>query len=173
MKANLANDKFYLRLIAFGYLKVTSDGRAFNLVSGKELAKSKSGYRKISWQDASGKIIQIQLHRLVWIAFKGPFTDASVQVNHLDGVKTNCAPSNLEPTDNAGNVKHSYDNGLTYVNKGDDRPNAIWSDEEVERLRRKVRTGKLSIADTKRKYGCSMPTASQMIRGKTYKHLGG
>jgi len=38
-KPNLKNEKFFLRLIKDGKLKITKSGRAFNLVTGKELAK--------------------------------------------------------------------------------------------------------------------------------------
>lgn len=174
MTANLKNDSFYLYLIKDGKLKITKSGRAFNLTTGKEIATSRMGYRKLSWaHPVTKKIIQIQLHRLVWITFKGPFYDATLQVNHIDGDKTNCRLGNLESTDNLGNVRHAIEKGLIFIPKGDDRPNATWTDEEVLKLRSiflKELTTPMKVA---KQFNVSCSTASWMLRGKTYKHLNG
>lgn len=172
MKANLENDAFYLSLIDEGALKVTKSGRAYNLLTGKEIATSKMGYRKLSWSNpVTKKIIQIQLHRLVWITFKGPFSDDDIQVNHVDGDKTNCRLGNLESTNNLGNVRHAIANDLIFIPKGDDRPNATWTDEEVLKLRRRFLKELTTPMKVAKQFNVSCSTASWMLRGKTYKHL--
>lgn len=157
-----------------GKLKVTKDGRAFNLTTGKELAKQKaSGYRKLSWLcQKTRKIVQIQLHRLVWIVYKGYTDDPYAQVNHKDGNKSNCRLSNLELTDSSGNVRHALKTGLTYVLVGDDKPNAIWSDSQVTKYRRLVINGSVTVSQVAKKFNCARATASAMLKGKTYAHVG-
>jgi hypothetical protein len=51
------------------------------------------------------------VHRIVAQAFI-PNPDALPQVNHLDGVKSNNAATNLEWCSRSGNLKHAYEAGL-------------------------------------------------------------
>lgn len=173
MRANLKNEKFFLALIQNGLLKVTKGGRAFNLSSGKEVATNKSGYRKISWLNKStGKIVQVQLHRLIWASFKGPITDPELEINHKDGVKSNCALRNLEVVTSRGNTAHARANKLLIDPKGELRPNAIFRDFQVVKLRRLYDKGQITATQVRHKFGCSMPVACAMLKGTTYKHLG-
>lgn len=172
MKANLQNDAFYLSLVEEGKLKVTRSGKAYSLKTGKQLGKQRIGYRKLSWMcDKTKKIVQIQLHRLVWLVYNGPIADDKIQINHKDGIKSNCKLSNLELTTNKGNAKHAIKNGLVYIPVGDDKPNAIWTDSEVIKYRRLFAKGKLRIVDVAKKHTCTISTASGMLRKLTYKHL--
>lgn len=171
MKANLENDKFYLSLIEKGYLKVTKSGQAFNLVTGKEIGKGTDGYRKLSWLNpVTQKIVQIQLHRLVWAYFKGVLKDRNIQINHKDGIKANCRLSNLETVSSKENSEHARRNNLVFINTGDGKPNALWSDEEVQHYRKLFRQRKVRPTDIAREYSCSIATVSYMLNRKTYKH---
>jgi hypothetical protein len=120
MRANLSNERFFLRLIKAGRLRVTKSGRAFNEDTGKELAKNSAGYRKLSWLDPdTGKIKQVQLHRIVWAAFKGVPDDPELEINHKDGIKQNCRLSNLELATSQQNNLHAKRTGL---NQGGFKP---------------------------------------------------
>lgn len=173
MKANLKNEKFFIKLIKQGKLKVTKSGKAINLISCREIAKeSFSSYRKISWKcTKTNKIKQIQLHRLVWSYFKGIPDDENYQINHLDGDKHNCKLSNLELTDNSGNVKHALANGLIIPIKGQQKPNSKFKDKTVAILRKKFATRKINISYITEKYTVSGTTVVSMLTGKTYKHI--
>lgn len=173
MKANLKNEKFFLALIKKGLLRVTKNGRAFNVSSGKEVATNKVGYRKISWLNKiTGKIVQVQLHRLVWANFKGLIPDPELEINHKDGDKGNCALRNLEVTTSRGNIAHARANKLLVDPKGEKRPNAIFKDAQVVRLRQLYDKGRITATQVKHKFGCSMSVACSMLKGGTYKHLG-
>lgn len=174
MSANLRNERFFLRLISAGKLKVTKSGKAFNLVSGKEIAKTSSskGYRKLSWQDPkTKKIRQIQLHRLVWAFFKGIPEDQELQLNHKDGIKPNCRLSNLELTNNSGNAKHAVDTGLRVDPRGELRPNSKFLDSEVKRLRKYFSQYDLSHHDMAEDLSVHPLTLFSMLRGDTYDHV--
>lgn len=55
--------------------------------------------------DENKKIRHMQIHRLVWLVFKGKIKQG-YEINHKDGVKTNPKLSNLECILHGDNVKH-------------------------------------------------------------------
>jgi len=72
----------------------------------KKTTKSKYGYHFISY---SGKTFFI--HRLVWETFVG-IIPKGLQINHIDGNKSNNSLSNLELVTPAENIHHAYRMGL-------------------------------------------------------------
>lgn len=171
--SNLKNEKFFLSLIKQGKLKVTKDGRAFNLVTGRELSKARQCdcYRKLSWQHPrTKKIKQIQLHRLIWAYFNGIPSDKLV-INHIDGNKQNCALENLELVSIAENNKHAFKNNLVYILKGEDKSNSIFSDDDVFYLRKLYATTNITIKDIASRFKCSKTSVYSMLKGKWYKHI--
>ncbi len=174
MAANLANEQFFLRLISLGKLKVTKAGRAFNLVSAKEIAKStsSSGYRKLSWQDPkTKKIRQIQLHRLIWAFFKGVPGDRTLQLNHLDGDKSNCRLRNLELTNNSGNTQHAHDTGLQPSCKGECNSQSKFLDRQVFSIRKRFSKGLYSVEQIAARFDVHELTVVNILSGKTYPHV--
>ena len=128
-------------------------------------------YRKLSWQHPkTKKIVQVQLHRIVWARFKGIPKDGQI-VNHVDGDKQNCALLNLELTSDIGNVNHAIDSGLVFIPKGDDRPNAKFADADVRKYRRLFALGRVRRTDIAKEVGASIGVVSGMLRGRTYSHV--
>ncbi len=67
------------------------------------------------WLDGATRSITVHLHRLLAIAFLPfPETDTPnrIQVNHVDGNKSNNDLSNLEWVSMEDNVRHAYNNKL-------------------------------------------------------------
>ena len=98
--------------------------------SGKRLARGKLlrttpgsvGYPKVQLTNR-GKTIAV--HRAVATAFI-PNPYSLPQVNHMDGVKTNCVAENLEWVTGSQNMLHCHANGLQRMNPqiGADHPSA-------------------------------------------------
>lgn len=110
-----------------GY-KVTSDGDVYSYLKptvGKGMIICDKPTRKLKpWATPKGYLkvslrnIDISLHRLVAMAFI-PNPKNKPQVNHIDGIKTNCNAHNLEWCTNKENHKHKCENGLNVAPKGE------------------------------------------------------
>jgi hypothetical protein len=83
-----------------------------------------TGYPQIS---AKGKTWLV--HRLVWEAFNGEIP-SGMQINHIDGVKTNNALSNLEIVTPKQNIQHAYALGLISGAPGETNSMAKLSDTQ-------------------------------------------
>ncbi|MGL5075479.1 MAG: HNH endonuclease signature motif containing protein [Waterburya sp.] len=174
MKANIDNDKFFLKLVQNGCLRVSKNGQVFNVLTSRFIGNKyrSNSYRKLSWFcHKTNKIWQIQLHRLVWVVFIGVIQDAHLQINHKDGDKANCALDNLELVTSSENRQHAVKLGLSNEHKGQARPNSKFSDNTVVILRKLFKNNKLTISDVVKKYDCSKTTAWLMLNSKTYKHV--
>ena len=92
--------------------EVSSDGDVRNKKTGRLLRIhiNTHGYPAVCLHD-NGKQYTRPIHRLVADAFyDGDHTGKDV--NHIDGIKTNCHVSNLEWCTRSENVKHAYATGL-------------------------------------------------------------
>lgn len=135
---NSANEKWFVALVNTGLLQVKRSGSVFNVKTNRYIgATGSGGYPKISFQDPVTKRIRsVQIHRLVWTVYKGSIPSNRV-LNHKDGIKTNSRLSNLELVTLSENACHAVKTGLVYIARGEEKPNACFSDAQVSRLRQK------------------------------------
>jgi hypothetical protein len=92
---------------------VSNFGRIKN-GNGKEIhiRVSKKGYLSCRMvRESDGLERAMQLHRVVAMAFI-PNPDGLPQINHCDGIKSNCMVSNLQWSTNGHNMAHAITNGL-------------------------------------------------------------
>lgn len=79
------------------------------------------GYYTVSlWKNNIEK--NIYIHRLVIEAFVSKIP-AKMEVNHIDGIKTNNNLSNLEIVTRSGNIQHAYKTGLIREKLGEKKKN--------------------------------------------------
>ena len=97
----------------YSHYQVSRDGRVRRGPEGKDLKPrpQKSGYVSVSLSKGDGKFKNVLLHRLVARAFV-PNPNALPEVNHADGVKANCAASNLKWSTHSENQRHAIATGL-------------------------------------------------------------
>lgn len=81
---------------------------------------NQKGYKQLVLRNENGDKT-FRVHRLVAEAFV-PNPNNLPQVNHKNGIKTCNEDWNLEWTDNSGNQKHAFANGLQ-TNVGNNNPN--------------------------------------------------
>lgn len=112
-KKLITNCKYQLR---YNYY-VTDDGRIWSEKSNKFLSQhqDKDGYMKVrmgSFDIDPGKTHTFSVHRLVLENFNPIKGMENLQVNHIDGDKTNNNLSNLEWVTCKENIQHAIDNNL-------------------------------------------------------------
>lgn len=111
----------------------------------------------------------ITVHRLVAIAFvHGNFEGA--QVNHIDGVKTNNIPSNLEFCTSGENVRHSVAIGLQKGRKGTAHHSAVLTDDDVRQIKLLLRNG-IPQSDIAARFGVGSRAISKINLGQRWSHI--
>ena len=90
----------------------------------------KDGYPLVTLCE-SGKRYTRKVYRLIAEVFLGPST---LEVNHKNGIKTDCELSNLEYATRSQNQKHAHNTGLVVMERGEKCRTAKHSDEIVQKV---------------------------------------
>lgn len=105
------------------------------------------------------------IHRLVAEHFCDKPSPNHVQVNHLDGDKSNNSAENLEWITPSENIRHAHDNGFM-ENRAKVGSITIRSDEDVEKMYRDYKSGK-GVAEVGRLHGFSRTTVSSIVNKRS------
>lgn len=98
----------------------------------------KNGYATVAIQ-VDGKRKKFQLHHLVARAFCEGY-EPTLCVNHINGIKTDNRPANLEWVTRAQNTKHAWSTGLVNL-RGEMAPGHKLTSGKVRIIRRLLRLG--------------------------------
>jgi len=100
--------EYWGKVKGFDEYLISKDGHIKKVSSGDTCKdrRDRNGYRIIALRSNDGKFIQKKVHRLVAEAFLDDF-DHSLQVNHLNRVKSDNRLSNLEMSTRHANMKHA------------------------------------------------------------------
>lgn len=130
--------------------------------------RDKDGYTLVRWCTGRGKCSQRRLHCLVARAFLGPCPDG-LEVDHIDGDKTNARLSNLRYVTPKMNVRAAME-----------RRNGMWGGvltkrktpaSTLVRLYRLVKVGG-AVETVARQLGVSSGVAWSVVAGYGHKYLG-
>jgi hypothetical protein len=125
---------------------------------------TKSGYLEVAAMK-EGKRIKESVHRLVAIAFVPGYKDF-LSVNHIDGVKTNNRPENLEWVSLARNTQHQWETGLVDL-RGEKQPGSKLTSKQVVYIRRLLSQG-ISAHTLAIVAGVSQSTIAMIRDGKRW-----
>ena len=146
----------------FSLYAINAEGVVLNIRTGKKLSSHTHGmgYRMFSCKTDMGKNTSIGQHRLLSLAFLPyPAEVDRLDVNHIDGVKTNNAIENLEWCTRKRNCDHAYSTGLRFDN--------------VEILIRDSFTGNVSefysVSSAANKIGCPHNTILLRLKSRGQK----
>lgn len=100
--------------------------------------KTATGYLEV-YATKNGRRTHHLLHRLVGMAFV-PGYSPELTINHINGDKTDNAPSNLEWVSLARNTQHQWETGLVDL-RGEKQPQAKLTSKRVLYIRKLLRQG--------------------------------
>lgn len=163
----------------FRIKKETNNGK---ILKRRELfpTRAKNGYRTVKLTNKDGKIKQLYLHRLVYMAFNGEIPPG-LEVSHKDCNRSNNRLENLEAVthkENCSNeitrARYRKSNALSAGKFNRERMMQAKSQENKERLRREYvsmlkETGSVRVCDFLKKAHCNFYTALRIraeVEGK-------
>lgn len=132
---------------------------------------SENGYAVISLQRSTEKKAK-RVHVLVAAAFVGP-NPGGMDVNHIDGVKTNNVASNLEFMTRSENCKHGFKLGLSYTpfrERGEKHCRSKLTDSAVLSIRERHASG-ARLRDLAQEHSISYYTAWDLVKRRSWTHI--
>lgn len=172
-RINIENDLWFLDKVNKGILIVDLNGTIYNSITNRFIGAVGSGkYFKISMKDmVSKKIRNMQVHRLVWLANKGPIP-IGFEVDHIDDNKLNNNFDNLQLLSNLNNTRKAILTGAKQAQKGEKNPSSKLTDSFVLKIREYEALNKHRLTkEWAQEIGCSATAIELALCGKTFKHL--
>ena len=151
--------------------EVDTNGRVWSFKSGikteKKLSFRANGYLSVGLFN-NGKFKNCLVHRLIMLTFCG---ESNLQVNHIDGDKTNNNLTNLEYCTASENIRHAFKTGLN-KSKGEGNTNSKLTEKDVIGIKTALLAPYRGInVDLGRKYGVKNVTISSIRSGRSWKHV--
>lgn len=145
-----------LKRLDFKDKKIGDNGAGYKLVKASKLG-----------QRADKKFY---VHRLVAQKFLDSPEQHQIQVNHIDGDKSNNHHSNLEWVSAKENIKHMHENGL---NKGraEHGTTVTLPNEVIAEAYLAVKSGRQGVREAADKYGMPRTTLSSIVNKRSRKHV--
>ena len=91
-----------------------------------------------------------------------------MQINHINGIKTDCRLENMEWVTLQGNNLHAKNTGLLCT--GENCPWSILTEDDVREICTKLINGQLLVSLAE-EYNCSITTIGDIARGVTWKDI--
>ena len=158
----------------YGYhYYATDDGHIYSEHLKRNISEyfDKDGYKKVRLSNGDGSRKVFSVHRLILETFCPNPNSSNLQVNHIDGNKTNNCISNLEWCTCKENINHAYNLGL-YSNIGDNNNgDHVLNSSQVLEIINLLLEHKMTIQAIANKYQVSKHAIESIKYKKTWKHL--
>lgn len=156
--------------LKFNYY-VTDDGRVWSERSNKFLSqtKDKDGYMKVALCSTDlppKKVHRYSVHRLIMENFCPVPNMEQLQVNHIDGDKTNNCLHNLEWVTCEENIHHAIENGLRAKVNGA----AKLTPDQVKEIYIRGNNGERNV-DLSNEYGVHPDIIGKIKNGKIWREV--
>lgn len=115
---------------------------------------TKKGYYRIVLQTSEGRKT-FQVHRLVLMTFNPIDNMENLEVNHIDGDKSNNKLNNLEWCSGSFNVRHSLETGLKTPARGEKVGGNKLTELQVLEICERLKNGCESLSQIAQDYGVS------------------
>jgi hypothetical protein len=152
-----------------GLYKISNIGRVKSLKGSIEklisISVKETGYHRVTLiKDSICK--RKYVHVLVAKAFIGK---SNLEVNHINGVKSDNRVDNLEWVTKSENIKHAYKIGLKIKYNGSLNGNSVLTSDQVKEI--KYETDHLSQRQISKIYKIAQTTVSAIKRGVIWNHI--
>lgn len=144
----MKKEDYLCHLIAQGYLSLDENGRLhkhwdreyakdkyIDIILDK---KNKHGYMTAHLYLGKTKRVIIRTHRLIWWYYFGEIPE-NLQINHLDGDKTNNKIENLELTTPKGNIQHAI-KVIKTIKTNWESKKSLYTKEDYKKLQQLLKT---------------------------------
>jgi hypothetical protein len=148
--SNFGRVKGINRLIVHGLKTITKKERML-----KNRKTTKGYYQVVLCKNA--KYFNYSVHRLVAESFTQN-TLNKLQINHINGIKTDNRLENLEWVTQSENIKHAHNIGLIKMPKHENHYKSKLSQYQIE----EIRSGKHKQIDLAKRYGVHKTTISKI-----------
>lgn len=141
------------------------------LKASYRIKKGKEWYPFIYVSNENGRGIRREAHLLVWETFVGPVPNG-LELNHINGKKSDWRLSNLELVTHSENIEHAYRTGLIPPRKGEANSNSILTEADVLWIRNHFGKG-VTTYNLAKRFNVNRVVICDILRGKSWKHVGG
>lgn len=147
-----------------GKIKSTKQGRCLIL----RPCTDRKGYLQVCLYGKSKPKV-VRVHKVIAWTFLNNLKYTELQVNHIDGIKSNNALTNLELVTPSENLKHCFRIG-NRTHKGENHPYCKLSLEAVKEIRRLRKMTKLTYREIGERYGVGKTHIHQIITRKIWNY---
>lgn len=151
----------------FGRVKSFKKCRGKNELILKQYIDNKGYYRVRLYID---KKSNKKIHRLVLETFNPIDNMDKLQVNHINGIKSDNRLENLEWCTQSENMKHSFKIGLE-DNKGENNPNHTLKNNDIIEIRIDLKEGILTQREIAKRFNVSQRTIWSIEHGKMWSNV--
>jgi hypothetical protein len=162
----------FSRYMASSKGRVKSKGIFGGMIEGIiKPALNYDGYYKSVFLADNGKNHNTRIHRLIALAFYPNDNWQNLEVNHINGIKTDNSIENLEWCTREENKKHCIDNHLQRVLIGEEVGNSILKEWQVKEIREKFKPRVYTRKMLSIEYGVDPCTIKDVILRRSWKHI--
>lgn len=155
-----------------GRIRRSAPGRRTHVGRIVTLSRNTYGYLQADLH-VNGKSHTTTVHKCVTAAFLGPCPDG-MQVDHINGDKTDNRVENLRYVTQADNIRHCYrlarEGRISHNGIGESHPCSKLTEEQVRMVRHLLSIGMPATQIAKR-YGVSDRAIGKILHGDTWTHV--
>ena len=137
-----------------------------------EVSSGGTGYLNIIVRMGKKSSRKAMAHRLIWAYFHDGNIDDSLEINHLNGIKDDNRPRNLELVTKIQNKQHAHRYGfVAKIYRGEKHANSKLIAKEIKRIRKIHKSGLLDMSELGRMFFVHPSTIKRIVTRKTWKHI--
>jgi hypothetical protein len=185
------DERAFLAQVALGWFTVREDGTIWRHVefhgggndapSVEYLATPRRAERNSSAEDGYLRVLfwdfgvrrKAVAHRIVWMVTTRRWIPAAMEINHVDGVKYNNNPANLELVTRSENVRHAIRvlGRRRKAQPGESNAQAKLTEAQVMEIRTLGESKAMTQKEIAARFGIEQTNVSAILRRKSWAHL--